>query len=324
MRESWLKLGCFLTGWNYAILRNCTEASKKKLKKYTSALIILLIIWFTVGYSFASTYVKGNFITSFSIAIVVCIIILQIERQIILSVGKNHIQVLFRFIIALVMGFLGSAIFDQILFKDDLEKRMIKVVDQQVREQLPYRLNVIDAKIVEAQKELDSLRTVTQQLHDDVEKRPTQTIISTSHTNIPDKDSLGNTIYRRQSSIDRQQIPNPKFKEIEANNINMHRLDSIKNVFTQHRMKEETNLRKELGSKKGFLEELDAMISILKESSTAFWFYILLFVFLFSLEMLVVFVKSDKYICDYEKIVEHQMAVKDKRINNLKSAGTIL
>lgn len=324
MRESWLKLGCFLTGWNYAILRNCTEASKKKLKKYTSALIILLIIWFTVGYSFASTYVKGNFITSFSIAIVVCIIILQIERQIILSVGKNHMQVLFRFIIALVMGFLGSAIFDQILFKDDLEKRMIKVVDQQVREQLPYRLNVIDAKIVEAQKELDSLRTVTQQLHDDVEKRPTQTIISTSHTNIPDKDSLGNTIYRRQSSIDRQQIPNPKFKEIEANNINMHRLDSIKNVFTQHRMKEETNLRKELGSKKGFLEELDAMISILKESSTAFWFYILLFVFLFSLEMLVVFVKSDKYICDYEKIVEHQMAVKDKRINNLKSAGTIL
>src|SRR5690606_28754419 len=104
-------------------------------------------IWFTVGYSFASTYVKGNFITSFSIAIVVCIIILQIERQIILSVGKNHMQVLFRFIIALVMGFLGSAIFDQILFKDDLEKRMIKVVDQQVREQLPYRLNVIDAKI---------------------------------------------------------------------------------------------------------------------------------------------------------------------------------
>ena len=54
MRKFWTKVGCFLTGWNADILETCTEASRKQLKKYTSALLILMILWAFIGWSFAN------------------------------------------------------------------------------------------------------------------------------------------------------------------------------------------------------------------------------------------------------------------------------
>ena len=53
----WIKFGCFLTGWNSSILSQCSEASFKHLKKYTAALLILIIIWVFTGYCFAERYV---------------------------------------------------------------------------------------------------------------------------------------------------------------------------------------------------------------------------------------------------------------------------
>lgn len=120
MRDWWIKLGCFLTGWNYDILKNCTEASRKKLKKYTSAILILIIIWSFVGFSFAQNYLQAGTIKSVCIAVIFVIIVIQIERQIILNMGKNGWSNTARIIIAIIMALLGSVILDQIIFKDDI------------------------------------------------------------------------------------------------------------------------------------------------------------------------------------------------------------
>lgn len=48
----WVKFGCFITGWNRNILANCTEASHKALKKYTSSMFILILLWAFTGYCF--------------------------------------------------------------------------------------------------------------------------------------------------------------------------------------------------------------------------------------------------------------------------------
>jgi hypothetical protein len=50
------------------------------------------------------------------------IIVIQIERQIILSVGKNKLVPLFRVAIEVVMAVIGSVIIDQIIFREDVEK----------------------------------------------------------------------------------------------------------------------------------------------------------------------------------------------------------
>ncbi len=46
MKHPWIRFGCFLTGYNYSILRNCSEAAFKSVKKYTAAMLIVCILWF--------------------------------------------------------------------------------------------------------------------------------------------------------------------------------------------------------------------------------------------------------------------------------------
>ena len=60
----------------------------------------------------------------------------------------------------------------------------------------------------------------------------------------------------------------------------------------------------------GFLEELQALFSILEESKIALGFYAFLFLFLMLLELLVVTSKGGDGNCDYDLIVEHQLNIK--------------
>ena len=53
----WIKFGCMLTGWSSGVLSQCSEASKCQLSKYTSALLILILIWGVTGFCFAQRYI---------------------------------------------------------------------------------------------------------------------------------------------------------------------------------------------------------------------------------------------------------------------------
>lgn len=80
----WLKFGCFLTGHNYNILKNCSEASAKSVKKYTSAILIVSILWGFTGYTFCNRYMHLNKWFSLIGAVIMIFIVIQIEKQIIL------------------------------------------------------------------------------------------------------------------------------------------------------------------------------------------------------------------------------------------------
>ena len=143
----WIKFGCFLTGWNSSILSQCSEASFKHLKKYTAALLILIILWGFTGYCFAERYVEAPWWGCIISSIIFVVIVIQIERQIILTVGTHKWNTFFRFFIAVIMAFLGSSIIDQIIFGADINRKMVEITDRQVVEQLPLRLKVIDVKL---------------------------------------------------------------------------------------------------------------------------------------------------------------------------------
>lgn len=87
--------------------------------------------------------------------------------------------------------------------------------------------------------------------------------------------------------------------------------------FIQKKMDMEEVLRLELSSKKGFLEELSAIIEILKESTVALIFYIILFLFLLFLELFVVISKSLDKSSDYDLVIEHQLQQKKKTLEEL-------
>jgi hypothetical protein len=117
MKDFWLKLGCYITGYNYTIIKNSSEASAKTVKKYLSAILIVSILWGFIGYTFAQRYLHASVFMALTVSLVMVIIVIQIERQIILSVGKNRLVPLFRILIGIVMAVIGSVIIDQIIFR---------------------------------------------------------------------------------------------------------------------------------------------------------------------------------------------------------------
>ena len=76
-------------------------------------------------------------------------------------------------------------------------------------------------------------------------------------------------------------------------------------------------LKKELEAKTGFLEELKALVRIMSKSSIALGFYMFMFSFLLILELLVVICKLGDKSCDYDLIVQHQLAVKEESVRDL-------
>ena len=316
-KDWWAKFGCLLTGWNYQILGTCTEASRKQLKKYSSAILILIILWSLIGYSFAERYVRAPWWGCIIAAAVFVIIIIQIERQIILTVGKSTLLSYFRLFIALIMALLGSAIMDQIIFKDDIEKKMIQIVARQVNEQLPGRLTVIDKKLEELQVEIDSLDKKNLALYEDIAKHPSIPTVSKTTTIIQVKQNDGSYVSKPVTTISTMPIANPKMKEAVVNEKNLDIFRKQKEDYTQRKMKAESSLREELKSKQGFLEELSAIVEILQERPIAFIFYLVLFCFLVSLELFVVASKTKGVKSDYDLVVEHQLNQKMKTLSQL-------
>ena len=308
--NAWLQLGCFLTGWNSKILAQCSEASFKHLKKYTAALLILMILWGFTGFCFAQRYVHAPIWGCILSALIFVTIIVQIERQIILTVGTSKVGVVFRLFIAIIMAFLGSAIIDQVIFGEDIKRKMVEITDRQVTELLPVRLKVIDDKLAELQLDIDSLDRMNLILNDEIAKNPTTKTVSTSTTykNVLQEDGSYKKI--PETTVSTTPMANPRIKQVETNNLNLERLRKQQDEYTIKKMEVENDLRKELSTNIGFLEELHAMLEILQTRTEALIFYCIIFSFLISLELFVVASKMSDKKCDYDMIVEHQLNVK--------------
>lgn len=317
MTDLWVKLGCFLTGWNYQILQSCTESSRKQLKKYISAILILIILWAFVGYSFSERYIQTQWWGSAIAGLIFVTIIVQIERQIILSLGKTWVLALLRVLIAFIMAIIGSVIIDQIIFKEDIEKKMIEIVDREVREQLPARLVTIDNKLKEIQGEIDSLNAKNLELSNDIAEKPTFQAVSSSRipTTIKTADGRDSIVYT--TTVNVAPMPNPKSREVDINSQNLEKLREQQESYVQRKLDGETQLRGELQTKQGFLEELNALLEILAEKPVALVFYIVLFAFLMFLELFVVISKMLDKSADYDMVVEHQLSQKIKTLKEL-------
>ncbi len=313
----WLRLGCFLTGWNNKILAQCSEASYKHLKKYTAALLILMILWGFTGFCFAQRYVHAPLWGCVLSSLIFITIIVQIERQIILTVGNNKVGVIFRLFIAIIMAFLGSAILDQVIFGEDIKRKMVEITDKQVTELLPVRLKVIDDKLAELQLDIDSLDKMNLILNDEIAKNPTTKTVSTSTTykNVLQDDGTYKKI--PETTVSTSPVANPRIKQVETNNLNLERLRKQQDEYTIKKMEVENDLRGELSTNIGFLEELHAMLELLKTRTEALIFYSIIFLFLVSLELFIVFSKMGDKKCDYDMIVEHQLNVKATALGEL-------
>lgn len=229
----WNRFGCLLTGWSYSTLKQCSEASRCQLSKYTSALMMLILIWSVTGFCFAQRYIGLPGWGCVIVSLFFVTIVIMIERQIILTTKKTFSMLAFRAMIALVMAVVGSTIFDQTMFGKDIDKQMANTIEIQVVDLTKQRVHIIDEKLLALHTELDSLTRVNSALQEEINNNPF--VIQTSVTNSQNKVLMPDGTFKtvNNPSVTKNQVPNPKLANVEANNKSIERLQAQEQVWTE-------------------------------------------------------------------------------------------
>jgi len=316
MQNWWLKFGCFLTGYNYNIVMNSSEVSSKTVKRYTSAMIIVCSLWALIGFTFTERYLKAGMLGSLVGSLVMCIVIVQIERQIILSIHRNNYLFAFRCVIAVMMALLGSIILDQVIFKQDIEQEKIGLIDQKVNKVYPVKSEELKTQIKELDTSINAKEAERRGLIADVSMNPTIKIVTAQTSSVPVSSTTTDTMKRTTTQIKMMKatsssissIKNPKMDLIDPLDKQLAYLRQQKTQKDERLLLLRPQLEAEITSKVGFLDELNIMVVILKESTAALVVYTIIFLFLFGLEMFILVSKwGDKVMTDYDETILHQM-----------------
>jgi hypothetical protein len=322
----WLKVCCFLTGYNFYILTNCSEVSTRKVRKYTAALLIVATVWAFVGYCFCHTYMKLELVGSVFGAVVSVLIIIQIERQILLADKANIGLKITRIGLALLMAIIGSLVIDQIIFKDDIEKAKLKSNQEQVEELLPGKTKQINDQIAHLNNSIAIKENERTALVDDFNKHPRIQSVETISSNVPitkittdtaTKTTTSSTAMQKSTSKVISMIPNPKIEQVPAIDAQLASLNSLKMQKDVLLLSVKADLENEVNNKIGFLDELGIMYSLLKKSTIAAVVYFIWLAFLLLLELLILIGKAGDAESDYDKTIQKQMAIHLKKIELL-------
>ena len=308
-------IGCFLIGWDKDILNECGEASFRQYRKLLSAICIMMVLWGTIGYCFADRYINIE-----SCALKVCVsiafmlIVLCVERVIILTIGKARLMSVMRILLALCMAILGSCIFDQIIFRNDIQQAIQEHREDVIGATITKRLAIYDSDIQRITNDMDSLSKATIALNEELQKRPVikGTNVSTQEQ-IVGIDENGKPQKVKTQTVNTITLANPLAEQLKANNDQIQIYSVQLEQLRQDKKEVAEKVREEMNQRTaGFIEELEATLKVVSQSKVSLVFYIILFCFLTFLELFVLTIKMGENKCDYELIVENQLYLKRK------------
>ena len=305
--------GCLLIGWNKNILNECGEASYRQYRKLLSAISIMMILWGTIGYCFADRYINiESCFLKICVSLVFMLIVLCVERVIILTVGKAKLMSFMRVLLALCMAIIGSCIFDQIIFRNDIQQAIQDNRENVISETINKRLSIYDSDIQRISKDMDSLSNATIALNEELQKRPIikGTNISTQEQ-IVGVDENGKPKKVRTQTVNTVTMANPLAEQLRANNDQIQIYSTQLEQLRLDKKEVAETVRAEINQRApGFIEELEATLRVVSNSPVSLAFYIVLFCFLTFLELFVLTIKMGEKKCDYELIVEKQLYLK--------------
>ncbi|NLR63823.1 DUF4407 domain-containing protein [Chitinophaga varians] len=325
MKHLWVRFGCFMTGYNYNILRNCSEAAFKSVKKYTAAMLIVCILWFFIGFTFAHRYLSLSLPGCLLAGMLATIIIIQVEKQIVLSINPGKLLLIFRGCLAFMMSILGAVIIDQILFEKDIEIEKISYISGKVDRILPSKTEELRKQIATLDTTISKKEQERNNYIEDITKHPTTTATTTQTATrrvpVQTVTATGRdtTTWKTVNDITvaSTPLPNPKIALLSP-------LDSTIGAMRQQKAQKENELlhirpalEKEMKASTGFLDELTIMKQLLSASYVALGFWFLWILFFLFIELLVLFSKMGDRGNDYEKVVLHHMNLQMRRLDAL-------
>lgn len=307
-------IGCVLIGWNKEIMKECGEASHRQYRKLLSAICIMMVLWGTIGYCFADRYINiESTILKIGISLIFMLIVLCVERVIILTVGKARLMTTMRVMLALCMAFLGSCIFDQIIFRNDIQQAMHEHREDVIKETIAKRMSIYESDIQRITFEMDSLSKATIILGEKIQKRPTikGTNVTTQEQVVMGEDGTPKKV--KTQSVNTVTMANPLAEQLKANNEQIQIYSNQLEQLRQDKKDIAQTTTEEIKQRApGFIEELEATLKVVSQSPISLVFYIILFCFLAFLELFVLTIKMGDSKCDYDLIVENQLNLKRK------------
>ena len=321
-----MNFGCFLIGWNKDILKECGEASHRQFRKLLSAICIMMVLWGTIGYCFADRYINiESCVLKLSVSLAFMFIVLCVERVIILTVGKARVMSTMRVMLALCMAFLGACIFDQIIFRNDIQQEIQEQREDVIKETIAKRLSIYESDIQRITHDMDSLSKSTIALGEELQKHPTikGTNVSTQEQ-VVGTDENGKPKKVRVQSVSTVTMANPLAEQLKANNEQIQIYANQLEQLRQDKKDIAEKVTKEIKARAlGFIEELEATLAVVSNSWISLVFYVILFLFLTFLELFVLTIKMGDNKCDYDLIVEHQLSLKRTLITQTEQSLTV-
>lgn len=307
-------IGCVLIGWNKEILKECGEASHRQFRKLLSAICIMMMLWGTIGYCFADRYINiESIVLKICVALMFMLIVLCVERVIILTVGKARLMTAMRVMLAICMAMLGSCIFDQIIFRNDIQQAIQEHREDVIKETIAKRMSIYESDIQRITYEMDSLSKATIILGEKIQKRPTikGTNVTTQEQVIMGEDGVPKKV--KTQSVNTVTMANPLAEQLKANNEQIQiYLNQLEQLRQDKKDIAQTTTEEIKRRAPGFIEELEATLKVVSKSPVSLVFYIILFCFLTFLELFVLTIKMGDSKCDYDLIVENQLNLKKK------------
>lgn len=313
----WIRFGCFLTGYNYRLLQTCTEASAKTVKKMTSALMIISILWAVIGFLFAQRYLNLDLLGASMVSFFLVVIVIQIERQIILAVHKSKWAAVIRASIGVIMAILGSAIIDQIIFKEDIDIRKAEISGELVNKRLVTRTTELREAILELDTAIERKEIEREEYITEITLKPTIITMLPPEIRQRRNDSTGQmeTVERNYR---RQAIENPKIALLASLDTQIADLIAQRTDRQESLINARSIVRDEVMSERGFLDELKLLHYVVSESWIGLMLYSLLFAFFLSIELFVLVAKFLEKENDYDFIVKHQLNTRVEMLGQLK------
>ena len=283
------------------------------IRKLISAICIMMVLWGTIGYCFADRYINiESCVLKLCVSMAFMFIVLCVERVIILTVGRARLMSFMRVLLALCMAVLGSCIFDQIIFRNDIQQAIQEHREDVIKETITKRLSIYESDIQRITHDMDSLSKATILLGEELQKRPTITGTNVStQEQVVGVDEDGKPKKVKTQSINKVTMANPLAEQLKANNEQIQIYANQLEQLRQDKKDIAKTTTDEVSQRApGFIEELEATLKVVSQSPISLAFYIILFCFLTFLELFVLTIKMGENKCDYELIVENQLNLK--------------
>lgn len=330
MKQTILKISCFLTGYNYSLLEKCSEDSVMAVKRYSSGLWAILIIWLFIGFNFVSRYFKAGPLVGIAGGLFLACIILSLERFIILGHKQSKWVYGARIFIGCIMAFLGSLILDQIVFKEDIAKQKQFLLGEEA-EKVYLSRNIELTKLIKSLSESKSddsarLATATRIFNANPTVMVKHAVTGVGSKKTPYIDSVNHraevltketpvmiTVYVDSAVI------NPVHNDITSLADHIQKTEKLIQQHQNEQLSLKSSIEQELAQSTGFIDEQKALWAAVQESAIGKIAWVLFFLFFAAVELLIVLNKlaERKYTSDYETLVAHQKEMHERKIRLL-------